>query len=174
MQLNPRQSHRQGKPPRAGAAGVEEEDAVFVFQVGTVGVAEDDRGRCRRRRGPGPGRRVRGGRRMRLPPTSTTRVWGRSAAQSPRSVLPRTACTGAIRSRAGRIFGSPMSPAWMMSSTPSRAWTAWGRSKPWVSEMTPIRCSVIKIGQGRGGPRVAPRPGEKRPHPSGAARIAAG
>ena len=35
--------NRQRKPPRAGAAGVEVEDAVLVFQVGTVGVAEDDR-----------------------------------------------------------------------------------------------------------------------------------
>ena len=49
----------------------------------------------------------------------------------------------------------------MMSSTPSRAWTAWGRSKPWVSEMTPMRCSVMKAQQGRGGPGMAPRPGEK-------------
>src|SRR5450756_2396077 len=89
------------------------------------------------------------------------RDWGRSAAQSPRSVLPRTACTGAIRARARKIRGSPISPAWMMSSTPLRAWSAWGRSKPWVSEMTPMRCSVMKAQQGRGGPGMIRLPGEK-------------
>ena len=46
---------------------------------------------------------------------------GRSAAQSPWSLLPLTACTGAIRSSPANTLGSPMSPAWMMSSTPSRA-----------------------------------------------------
>src|SRR5659263_216319 len=89
------------------------------------------------------------------------RDWGRSAAQSPRSVLPRTARTGAIRSRVRSILGPPISPAWMMSSAPLRAWTAWGRSKPWVSEMTPMRCSVMKAQQGRGGPGMAPLPREK-------------
>ena len=34
LQLDSGQGDRQRKPPRSGAAGVEEEDAVFVFQVG--------------------------------------------------------------------------------------------------------------------------------------------
>src|ERR1700733_6917854 len=37
-----------------------------------------------------------------------------------------------------RISGSPISPAWMMWSDPRRARSASGRSKPWVSEMTPM------------------------------------
>ena len=34
LQLNSGQGHRQGKPPRPGAAGVEEEDAILALQVG--------------------------------------------------------------------------------------------------------------------------------------------
>ncbi len=46
--FNDRQTHRQRKPPRPGAAGVEIEDAVFAFHKGGVGMAEDDRGEaCR-------------------------------------------------------------------------------------------------------------------------------
>jgi len=50
-----RQAYGQRKPPGAGAAGVEVEDAVFGLDVGGMGVAEDDRGQA-----CGPGGEVQG------------------------------------------------------------------------------------------------------------------
>jgi len=87
---------------------------------------------------------------MEVPPTSSTFVVGIFRAQELRSTLPRTAVTGAISASLSKISGAPMSPAWMMKADPSRAANASGRSRPWVSEITPI-CVIFtgyRVGAG--------------------------
>src|ERR1700674_4018969 len=73
-----------------------------------------------------------------MPPTCTISVSGRRPAQGPVSTLPRTANTGAIRRSASSTSGLPTSPAWMIGSQPCSAATACRRSRPCVSEMTPM------------------------------------
>src|SRR2546422_10873173 len=68
-------------------------------------------------------------------------------AQAPRSTFPRTAVTGAISPSLFRISGSPMSPAWMMESTPRSAAIASGRSSPCVSAMTPTLIALTDASQ---------------------------
>src|SRR3954470_9729832 len=78
---------------------------------------------------------------IRMPATSTVSRSGMARAQSPTSLLPRTAVTGAMRSSAARISGPPMSPAWTMCSLPCSASSAWGRRRPCVSDIRPMRCN---------------------------------
>ena len=90
------QGNRQGEAPRPGRAGIEVEDAVPLLLVGVVGVAEDHR-----RQAGGGGLQVQGVKFVEdvevdaahLPPPGSEAVAG---PMSPLSVLPRTACTGAI------------------------------------------------------------------------------
>ena len=64
--------------------------------------------------------------------------------------MPRIAVTGAISASLGTMSGLPMSPAWMMCSTPSSAYNASGRSRPWVSEITPISIVASNTGSRHG------------------------
>src|ERR1035438_9622682 len=80
-----------------------------------------------------------------MPPDSSTSVSGSSPVQSPLSTLPRTAVIGAMSRSLSRISDAPTSPAWMMWSDPRRASTASGRSRPCVSEMTPIRICFLMV-----------------------------
>src|ERR1051325_10454962 len=64
-------------------------------------------------------------------------------AQRSRSLLPRTAVTGASAPSSSRISGLPISPAWMMCSAPRRNSSASGRSRPCVSEMSPTRRGTV-------------------------------
>ena len=75
---------------------------------------------------------------MDTPSASNTAVAGIRAAHAPLSLFPRTAVTGAISASAASTSGAPMSPAWMMCWAPCNAASASGRSRPWVSEMTPM------------------------------------
>src|SRR5262245_20381779 len=65
------------------------------------------------------------------------------AAHEPLSLLPRTAVTGAIFASSSRTCGEQISPVCRMCSTPLSAAIASGRSKSCVSEMTPIRASLL-------------------------------
>ena len=56
----------------------------------------------------------------------------------PLSTFPLIAITGAIRRSLSMTSGRPMSPAWMIRSTPASRCSASGRSNPCVSEITPI------------------------------------
>src|SRR5437667_2390148 len=82
------------------------------------------------------------------------RVCGSVSAQAPRSILPRTASTGATPASASRMAGLPMSPAWMTNAEPWGAERASGRSSPCVSEMTPM--SRIKLYKARSSLRRHP------------------
>ena len=70
--------------------------------------------------------------------TSSVAVSGSARAHAPRSLLPRTAVTGAIASRARSTSGVPMSPACTIRSTPRRRRSASGRRSPCVSDTTPM------------------------------------
>src|SRR6516164_3594120 len=85
---------------------------------------------------------------MLKPEISRTSVRGIFRAQPPLSTLPRTAVTGASADRRSRIAGSPMSPAWIMCSEPRSASRASGRTRPWVSEMTPMVDTAILFAKG--------------------------
>src|SRR4051812_17879175 len=52
--------------------------------------------------------------------------------------------------------GAPMSPAWMISETPRRAAIASGRTRPWVSEMTPTTTGPACGARSGTAPLVAP------------------
>jgi hypothetical protein len=67
---------------------------------------------------------------MRVAPISNLAISGSEAAHASRSLLPRTAITGAMRPSASRIWALPMSPAWTIVSTPASAATASGRKRP--------------------------------------------
>src|SRR5690348_7223504 len=71
--------------------------------------------------------------------TFTRAMLGSPAAHASRSLLPRTATTGATIASASRMPGWPTSPACTMRSLPCRAATASGRNSPCVSEMSPMR-----------------------------------
>jgi hypothetical protein len=75
---------------------------------------------------------------MDTPSAWKTAVAGSRDAQAPLSLFPRTAVTGAIAASATSTSGAQMSPAWMMCWAPCKAASASGRSRPWVSEMTPM------------------------------------
>ena len=75
------------------------------------------------------------------------------SAQGARSLLPRTAVTGAMVDNVSRT-PSPMSPAWTMKSLPRSTSTASGRRRPWVSEMSPIR--IMEVQASIGVPRQWP------------------
>jgi hypothetical protein len=66
-----------------------------------------------------------------------------SSAQSPLSTFPRIAVTGAIFRRSAMTGGRPMSPPWIMWSTPVRRRTASGLNRPCVSEMIPILNAIV-------------------------------
>src|SRR6266540_3335557 len=70
---------------------------------------------------------------------------------APRSLLPRTAVTGAIEASCSMMRASPMSPAWTMKSLPRNAASASFRRSPCVSEISPTRTSGQVIVQ-RAGP----------------------
>src|SRR5262245_10106970 len=72
---------------------------------------------------------------MRRPPRRSIRSIGKRRKWS---LLPSTASTGAIDSRAAITSSAPMSPAWMIASTPRKRRGMAGSNFPWVSEMTPI------------------------------------
>src|SRR5438445_1953683 len=73
----------------------------------------------------------------RQPTTSVVTISGIDAAHASRSLLPRTATTGAIAPSSARIAAEPMSPACTIRSTDASAATASGRRRPCVSAMTP-------------------------------------
>src|SRR5688572_21164218 len=73
---------------------------------------------------------------MRTPSTVTS--WNDGSSGSPGgSVFPATARTGAM-ARSSSSTPSPTSPAWRIISTPSRAANTDGRTRPCVSEISPI------------------------------------
>src|SRR6266851_839212 len=76
---------------------------------------------------------------------STTAVSGKCKAHAPISTLPRTATTGASSLNFSRIFGSPTSPACTINSEPRSASSASSRSKPCVSEISPMRPGSLGV-----------------------------
>ena len=72
-------------------------------------------------------------------------VSGNFFAQTPRSLLPLITCSGAMGFSTSRTADLPMSPAWMRRSTPRKASNASGRTKPCVSEISPISSTGFVI-----------------------------
>src|SRR5258705_10765354 len=72
------------------------------------------------------------------PPTLSNSVSRTRPAQAPRSLLPRTAVTGASAASSSRMPAWPMSPPCTMWAQPPRNALASGLSRPCVSEMSPI------------------------------------
>src|SRR5688572_21150666 len=60
------------------------------------------------------------------------------------SVLPNTACTGAMACSSSRMSSPPTSPAWRMSWTPASTVKTSGRSMPWVSEISPMVADISR------------------------------
>src|SRR5262245_52002370 len=91
-------------------------------------------------------------------PAMTTSCSGRADAQAPPSTLPRIATTGATAASAARTCEPPTSPACRIRSTPRRALSASGRTRPWVSEIRP-RCisGQLTAANGPGQRRLASR-----------------
>src|SRR6476661_4493309 len=75
---------------------------------------------------------------MDRPPSVSHSVCGWSSAHLPLSTLPRIAVVGASSRSPEITSGPPMSPAWMIWSTPASRSRASGRRRPCVSEMMPI------------------------------------
>src|SRR5688572_24000360 len=61
------------------------------------------------------------------------------------SVLPYTAVTGAMAPSSVRMPGGPTSPPCRMWSTSRKASKTSGRSRPWVSEITPRRMETWRL-----------------------------
>src|SRR5713101_478353 len=76
---------------------------------------------------------------------SATAVSGKPDAHAPVSTLPRTATTGASSLNFSRISGSPTSPACTINSEPRSASSASSRSKPCVSEISPMRLGSLDV-----------------------------
>ena len=91
-------------------------------------------------------------------PTWRAFVVGSACAQAPLSMFPRTALTGATVRKASRSAAPPMSPACTISSEPRSAWTAAGRSRPWVSAIRPTR----RLVNGHQPEETAARPGKQQ------------
>lgn len=136
-QIETRRRYRQSKPAGAGTARVQIHHAGAFFARSLVRVAAHHN--------PKPSRGGIENQLMNVVQHVNPRRSGfhcrryrNRDAHSPLSIFPRTATTGAILRRFPMISGVPTSPAWTMSSHPSRALTASGRSSPWVSEISPI------------------------------------
>src|SRR5258708_26174557 len=76
---------------------------------------------------------------------SATAVSGKLNAHAPISTLPRTATTGASSLNVSRLPGSPTSPACTINSEPRSASSASSRSKPCVSEISPMRLGSLGV-----------------------------